>query len=70
LNRFSGNALAERRKELGLRHEDVAVGVDRTASAIRMYEAGAIDPPASIVCKLADVLRIDPGRLFVSENER
>lgn len=67
--RFSGTASAERRRALGLSHEQVAVAVRRSASAVRMYEVGAIDPPASVVVRLAEALGVLPGDLFVEEQD-
>jgi len=45
------------------------VSVDRSASTIRLYEAGLVDPPASMVAKLAAALGVQPGDLFVPDAE-
>ena len=66
--RFSGEVVARRRHELNMRPEAVAVGIGKSAASVRFYENGTVDPPASVVARLAMVLQVAAGDLFV-ENE-
>jgi transcriptional regulator with XRE-family HTH domain len=64
MQRFDGKKLATIRKRSRLRVEHVAVAIDRSVASVHFYESGRIDPPASIVAMLADVLGIAAGELF------
>jgi transcriptional regulator with XRE-family HTH domain len=61
---FSGARLADARQAAGLRREAVAVAVDRSLPTIVGYELGRIDPPASVVGRLADAVGCAPGDLY------
>jgi transcriptional regulator with XRE-family HTH domain len=61
---FSGHRLRQARKASGVRYEHLAVAVGRSTDTLRSYEAGRVDPPASVVARLADALDVDPGELF------
>jgi transcriptional regulator with XRE-family HTH domain len=63
-HRFSGAALRARRQQLNIRPERMAVQVDRSLAAIAQDEKNTTDPPASVVCALADALGCHPGDLF------
>jgi transcriptional regulator with XRE-family HTH domain len=61
---FSGAALRRARLARGLRREELAVATRRSVESIRGYERGQIDPPSSIVARLAEAVGVDPGALF------
>jgi len=67
--RFNPQALQQARRESGLRAEAVALGADRSLDSIRGYEKGRVDPPTSILCRLANVLDIDVRTLFVDDDQ-
>jgi len=67
LTQFHGAAAEARRLELGLRREHVALAINRSASSVFLYERGDVDPPASVVAMLADVLDLKVGDLFRTE---
>jgi transcriptional regulator with XRE-family HTH domain len=67
MHHFDGTSARRRREALGLRREEVAVRLRRSAESIAAYESGKVDPPASIVAQLADALSCDPGVLFTVE---
>lgn len=53
------NGLAERRKRLKLRQEDVAAALNVTRIAVHNWENGKAYPSASKLIKLAEVLNCD-----------
>ena len=53
------NSLAERRKRLKLRQEDVAAALNVTRIAVHNWETGKAYPSTSKLIKLADVLKCD-----------
>lgn len=53
------NHLAEMRKRLNLRQEDVAAALGVTRIAVHHWESGAAKPTASKLLKLAEVLKCD-----------
>ena len=53
------NGLAERRKRLNLRQEDVAAALNVTRIAVHNCENGKAYPSASKLIKLAEVLNCD-----------
>lgn len=65
MRRFSGPQVRTRRQAAGLRPEQLAVAVGKSAAAISAYELGTIDPPSSVVAGLAAALNCAPGDLFV-----
>ena len=66
---FSGSRLADARQAAGLRREAVAVAVDRSLPTIVGYELGRVDPPASIVARLADAVGVAAGDLYERGNQ-
>jgi transcriptional regulator with XRE-family HTH domain len=64
MHRFSGKRLSRARQDAGLRREHLALSVDRSAQTITLYELGRIDPPASVVGRLADAVGCAPGDLY------
>lgn len=62
--KFDGATVRARREQMAMRPEQLAAGIDRCVTSVLQYERGAIDPPASIVARLAEVLHVDPGELF------
>lgn len=64
MHTFSGPALRRHRTARNVRREALALAVDRSAQTIQLYEIGKVDPPASVVARLADALDVDPGALF------
>ncbi len=45
----------------------LAVAIERSVSSVALYERGMVDPPASVVCALADAVGCSPSDLFESE---
>lgn len=66
MQRFDGQELRRRRETSGQRREAVAVELGRSAETVALYEKNKVDPPASTVAKLADLLGCDAGDLFTS----
>lgn len=66
---FDGSRLRQARKNAGLRVEHVAVRINRSATSITLYESGKVDPPASVVARLADVCGVEVGDLFSAHQE-
>ncbi len=64
MRKFSGQKVAEARKSRGLRHEHLAVTLNRTASTLARYESGAILPTADLVGALADALEVSVDDLY------
>jgi transcriptional regulator with XRE-family HTH domain len=64
LFRFNGTRLRQVREASGLRREHVAVAIGRGSETVAAYEAGRIDPPASVVASLADALGCDVAEFF------
>jgi hypothetical protein len=64
---FSGTRLREARLRSDKRPERVAVAIDRSVASLFLYERGEVDPPASVVAKLAQVLACQPGDYFDDE---
>ena len=62
--RFSGRRMCEHRTARGLRHEHLAVTLNRTASTLARYESGAILPTADLVGALADALEVPVDALY------
>ena len=62
--RFSGRRMCEHRTARGLRHEHLALTLNRTASTLARYESGAILPSADVVAALADALDANLDDLF------
>lgn len=52
------------RTAAGLRVEDVAVAIDRSAASVALYEAGRVAPPVAVLVRIADVLDVTPAALF------
>jgi transcriptional regulator with XRE-family HTH domain len=61
---FSGARLRAARAAAGIPIERVALDIQRSADSVRSYETGRIDPPASLVARLADSVGVHPGELF------
>lgn len=53
----SGGRIKKRRKELGLRQEDLAEKLGVAKSLISRYESGSITPPIETYLELASILR-------------
>ena len=53
------NQLAEMRKSLNLRQEDVALAMNVSRIAVHNWESGKAYPSASKLLKLAEVLKCD-----------
>lgn len=64
---FSGQRMREVRTAAAIKREQLAIDIGRSADAIRSYESGRVDPPASIVGALARALGVRPGDLFAEE---
>lgn len=64
MRKFSGRRLQEERTAIGLRPEAVALAIDRSVYSLSGYEAGRIDPPASVVAALAEKLGVDESVFF------
>ena len=64
VSQFSGNRLRQSRVSSGIRIEALALAVGRSVDTLRQYENGRVDPPASIVSRLADSLGVEVGALF------
>lgn len=64
VSQFSGSRLRQSRVSSGIRIEVLAVAVGRSVDTLRQYENGRVDPPASIVSRLADSLGVEVGALF------
>lgn len=69
MSKFSGERLRYARLAAGLRPEHVAVAICRSVDSVRGYETGRIDPPASLVAKLAAAVGTEPGELFAADTE-
>jgi len=67
MERFSPTRLRSARLACGQRPEHLALAVERSVDSIRGYEAGRIDPPASVIAKLASALNCRVGELFEIE---
>lgn len=63
--KFSGENERRLRLELGLSVEEVAVGINRSASTVLLYERGRVTPPGNVIAALSNVLRCRVGDLFV-----
>ncbi|MEX2659703.1 MAG: helix-turn-helix transcriptional regulator [Acidimicrobiales bacterium] len=61
---FSGRRLRQKREAADLRREFIAVAIDRSLGSIIAYESGTIDPPASVVGRLAAVLDCSPADFY------
>lgn len=55
---FSGRALCQHRTRLGWRYEHLAVRINRSAAAVRMYECGRANPPVDVAAQMADALGV------------
>ncbi|MCO5307455.1 MAG: helix-turn-helix domain-containing protein [Microthrixaceae bacterium] len=64
VSQFSGSRLRQSRVSSGIRIEALALAVGRSVDTLRQYENGRVDPPASIVSRLADSLGVEVGALF------
>ena len=64
-----GKRIAERRKELELRQEDVAKAVGVTKSAVGQWEADDTTPRWPMIQKVAKALRTSPLYLYGYEGE-
>ena len=62
--RFSGRRMCEHRTARGLRHEHLALTLNRTAATLARYESGAILPTADLVGALADALEVPVDALY------
>ena len=64
--RFSGFALYGRRVDRGLSRTQLGAAVNRSADAIRSYEAGASVPPGDVVAALAHALDSTVDSLYAA----
>lgn len=62
--RFNGTTARRLRNSKALTTEHIGAAIGRSTSAIRAYEADIVDPPASVVGRLAGVLGVGPCELF------
>jgi ribosome-binding protein aMBF1 (putative translation factor) len=62
--RFSGRRLCEHRTARGLRHEHLALSLNRDTNTLRRYETGRVMPSADQVGALADALGIATDDLY------
>jgi Zn-dependent peptidase ImmA (M78 family)/transcriptional regulator with XRE-family HTH domain len=66
---FDGSRLTLARHLAGLRKSDLAVRVDKSATAVAAWESGAKRPTASTVAQLALSLSVDPGFFAVRPDD-
>ena len=66
---FCGARLTEIRQARGLRPEQLAVAVDRSAASIFGYESGRIVPPMQVVYRIARALDVEPIDLFAEADK-
>jgi transcriptional regulator with XRE-family HTH domain len=64
MSRFSGDRLREFRQARQFRREHLADRIEKSVETLRLYETNRVDPPASVVARIADSLRILAGDLF------
>jgi DNA-binding XRE family transcriptional regulator len=64
VQRFSGELLRQARIAAGKSREAVAVGIERSAQTVMLYELGHVDPPVEIVGRLAHLLGVEVSDLF------
>ena len=62
--RFDGKLLRQKRVAAGRRREAVAVAIGRSMQSVIAYENGRIDPPVSVVGRLAAVLACSPNDFY------
>jgi transcriptional regulator with XRE-family HTH domain len=68
MTRNFGRVIRERRRQLDLTQEDVARSIKISLVHFSNVEAGKRHPSEEIVAKLANVLGLDPGELFLLAN--
>ena len=59
-----GNFIRERRLNLGLSQADVAKKLGISQVAYGRYELGLREPNFSLILKISDVLKFEPGEFF------
>jgi transcriptional regulator with XRE-family HTH domain len=59
-------ALQAARLRAGLTQDDAGAAIGRTGAIVCRYESGAVDPPASIMVRLAELYRVDIGTLIAT----
>lgn len=62
--RFDGQRLEAMRRHRGEQHAHLALATGKSTQTVRLYERGAIAPPAATICRLAQHLGVAPGALF------
>lgn len=67
---FSGRRLEAARIRSGQPVEAIALKVGRGAECVRRYLRGTIDPPASMVAKLADAVGVPVADLFEDDEHQ
>lgn len=60
-----GERIKEARKEKGITQKELATLIKKGFSTVQKYEIDVIEPPVSVLQKIADVLEIPPSRLII-----
>ncbi|MGO9062757.1 MAG: helix-turn-helix transcriptional regulator [Candidatus Binataceae bacterium] len=66
--RSFANVIRERRRQLDLTQEEVALRIDTSVPYVGLLEAGKRHPSEKVVTKIADVLGFDARELFFLAN--
>ena len=59
-----GSRIKAERNLAGMTQEETARNMDINRATLAKYESGAIDPPSSMLEKLAEVLKCSPAKFF------
>lgn len=67
--RFSGPRVRELREKRKLSREELAARCGKCFSVVRYYETGHTAPSMGALEKLAEVLKVHPGKFFVEDDQ-
>jgi transcriptional regulator with XRE-family HTH domain len=67
---FAGEQLREIREAAGRERDELGDDVDRSESAITLYELGYRKPPVEVLIALANVLGVDVEDFFVRVDDK
>ena len=58
------DVLRSRRESAGLSQTELAYHIDRSTYTVVAYERGTVEPPLSVLRRIAEVLDVDLGQLL------